>query len=254
MDPQQKIIEWASKHKEIVAVLLGGSRALGTHKSGSDYDIGVYLNIDPSIAVIEQLCADLELENPMPAKLFPTAERHFIMVGKPFHPKDNPEINLGIMNFLRFKESLSQQMNHYQVLQMFHFMKNARILYDPSDELKTVQAKAKLDWAHKRAVSDSTTLAKWNLLKYKKTLGEDIVTAQMLKNHTLWHIALIMAAINHISVTSRFEYLKLKQASSQESFVIPEDFFGKMEYLATHDDPAKLEELISEVETIAKEF
>lgn len=43
-EDRERIVDWASRHIEIKAVYLYGSRARGEHRSDSDIDIGIILN------------------------------------------------------------------------------------------------------------------------------------------------------------------------------------------------------------------
>lgn len=255
MDEQMntnQIIEWVQKQPIILGVVLGGSRALGTHTSKSDYDVGVYLSEEPTIELIENLCASLSLENGIPARIFPTTERHFTMIGKSYYPQNQPEINLGFINFTRFKEALHSNMDHNLVLEIFHFIKNAKIVYDKTGEIEKIQKTANLDWAYKKMIQDLITLAKWDMTKYKAALGESIVAAQMLKNDLLWHIAKILAIINNVSIASRYEYKNLEK--NAQNLILPENFVQRMNEAVHEDNPQKLELLLIQTETISKQF
>ncbi len=70
MDVVEIVVQWAKKHKEIVAVILGGSRAKGTASVGSDHDFGVQLEQDPTPGLIQVLTRDFPLKSCSEARSF----------------------------------------------------------------------------------------------------------------------------------------------------------------------------------------
>ncbi|MBS3142425.1 nucleotidyltransferase domain-containing protein [Candidatus Woesearchaeota archaeon] len=254
MNVEETLTAWAARHHEVIALVLGGSRAKGTHLPHSDFDFGVQLEVEPTPEIAEALCSDLPLENPSAAKIFPLIERHFMLVGKSYKPLHAPEVTVCFTNIRGFIYSLENEVNHPLVDEMFEFFAHAKILYDPKGLLEGIKSRANLGWVRKRIVHDALALAKGSLDKFKKT--RDPISAQFLKMDLLWNITRMIAGINKIPLGSRYDYHTFREIARAQGtqFIAPHDFFSEMEKLSLTADPQQLEMMLIRVRALAEDF
>ncbi|MBI4146808.1 nucleotidyltransferase domain-containing protein [Candidatus Woesearchaeota archaeon] len=255
MDISGIVIDWARDHKEITAVILGGSRAKGTAVSTSDYDFGVQLEQDPTPDLINRLTKDFPLQSVSEARIFPELERHFVLGGKGFKTPEGIDVTLGFVNvaFLlhAFKENL-----HYPVIdQQLEFLKVAKVLYDPTGIVADLQKKEFPDWATKKLIQDSIGLALWNADKCQKaTKGRAKFTAALLKFDALWCCSKAIAAINRIPLVYKYGYddFKVVAAAQGKRFLAPENFFQDLEACGMSDSAEMLTQFVNKVKAITE--
>ena len=240
------LVSWAKKHKEIVGIMIGGSRVKGTHYEDSDYDFSVSLEVNVTPFLIEPLTEDLKLENPEKAKILPLSNRHFIMVGKLYTPKNSPRIMLGFTNIKEFTNELAKIGNYALIDEQIEFLINSRIVHDPKGKLKKLKRIGYPEWVSEAIIKDSLMLAHWNLEKYHVFIKRKSVASQFLKTDCLWYLVKALAAFNHISLGPKSDY-ELVKAKLYSAGTIPQHFFQTLEKCASKDDHDTLQKLVSEV-------
>lgn len=279
--PVQLVKEWAEKHKDVLAVVLGGSRAKGNGSSESDYDFSIKLSEAPTPDLVEHLCSDLSFAGAVPAEYFPQVNRHFGLVVKMYYP-DGPEMSMGFVDIMEFYRTLKSGRNHSLVYEVYEFIKPSVPVYDPHNLISTIQSPdfrecAELGYVMRRMVRDSMLLTDWSLDKYQKVIkkvdavrtrkeadhdadflpSEDdlCVAGAMVKGRLLWNLSTIVAASNIEPLPSGYDFPRLRElAAKNHTFVIPKGFFEYMVFNSFHFDYSAMHDFASAVKEFGKQF
>ena len=256
MDVLEIVKNWARKHKEIVAVVLGGSRAKRTALEHSDYDFGIQLRQDPTTNLINKLTQDLPLDSSSKACIFPEIERHFTLGGKGYKTTNGIDVTLGFVNITLLNSAFKEKKQYPLIDEQLEFLKAAKIIFDPKNIVQQLQTRTLPPWAAKKLVQDCTTLAEWNVDKYKKALKTRTpFTCSLLKDDALWYCTKAIAGINGISLSAYkygYDDFKKKSIALGKRFHAPKNFFEELENCAAQQSTKLLETLLNNVKKSAR--
>lgn len=253
MNIKSTIASWAKKHKEIVGVMIGGSRIKGTHHENSDYDFSISLEVNPTPALVERLTKDLSLENSAKAELFPLSSRHFMLAGKHYFPKNSPRITLGFTNIKEFRTELTKIGNYALIDEQIEFLLSSRIVYDPKGHLKKLKRIGYPEWVRDAIMKDALVLAHWNLEKYEVLVRhKSVFASQGMKIDCLWYLLKALAALNNIPVGAKSDYYLIKEKFGK-SAIMPKQFFNCLEKYTKEDDVYGLKGLVAETGKLVQE-
>lgn len=252
MNPKEVVKSWAKKHKEIIGVLLGGSRAKGTAVSGSDWDFGVQLMQEPTPALVEELTADFPLQSLGAVRILAELNRHFIIASKGY-TAENIEVGLGFINIAELLHALKENLHYPIIEQQFEFLKSAEVLYDPQGIIADLRTKEFPDWATRKLIVDSLGLAFWSINKFKKAKGR-LLTQKLLYSDIIWYCTKTVAALNKIPLVYKYGYDDFKNTAKSQGimFIAPENFFEILESAATTQDINNIEFLLQRIQDLTK--